>query len=98
MSSRSDLPRSRAPETRAVWWLLGGIGLVAVVIVLMAPELLGDLRGLGSLALVVIAAGIPGLAIVLVVASRRRAERAREHRGDAADEVERPGPDDPGAR
>lgn len=77
MSDGRHPPRSRAPETRAVWWLLGGIALLAVVIVLLAPELLGDLRGLGSLALVVIAAGLPGLLIVLVVAARRRRARAR---------------------
>jgi Na+/proline symporter len=83
VSDGHDPRRSRAPETRAVWWLLGGIVLLAVVIVLLAPELLGDLRGLGSLALVVIAAGLPGLLIVLVVAARRRRARAR---GDLPDD------------
>ena len=57
---------------RAVWWLVGGLGLLALMIILLAPELLGDLTGLGGLFLVVIAGGLPGLLIVLVVASRRR--------------------------
>ena len=84
MGSGHDPTRSRAPETRAVWWLVGGIGLLAVLIVLLAPELLGDLRGLGSLGLVVIAAGLPGLLIVLVVAARRRRARRRPGRDGSA--------------
>ncbi len=99
MGEGSDLPRSRAPETRAVWWLLGGIALLGVLIVLLAPELLGDLRGLGSLGLVVIAAGLPGLLIVLVVASRRARARRQQAR---AEDARAQGPDtdrdEPGGR
>lgn len=72
MSDSGELPRRRAPEIRALWWLFGGIALLAVGVVATAPELLGDLRGLGSLALVVLAAGVPGLAAVLWIAARRR--------------------------
>lgn len=70
MGDPGPLPRSRAPQTRALRWLLGGLALLALGIVLLAPELLGDLGGLGSLMLLVLAAGLPGLAIVLVAARR----------------------------
>jgi hypothetical protein len=72
-----DETPSSAATTRAVWWLVGGLGLAALSVVLMAPELLGDLRGLGGVTLLAMAAGIPGLLIVLVVAARRRREAGR---------------------
>lgn len=80
MSDPGELPRRRAPETRALWWLLGGLGLLALTVVALMPELLGDLSGLGALALVVLAAGLPGIAIMGVVAVRRRPTRT--HDGD----------------
>ena len=64
--------RRRAPQTRALWWLFGGMALLVLVVVATAPELLSDLGGLGSLALVVVAAGAPGLLAVLWIAARRR--------------------------
>lgn len=67
-------PHGRAPQTRALWWLFGGVALLALGVVAMAPELLGDPGGLGGLALLVAAAGIPGLATMLWVAARRRSE------------------------
>jgi hypothetical protein len=79
--------RRRPAATRAVLWLVGGLLVTALAIVAMAPELLGDLSGLGGLGLVVIAAGIPGLAVVLVLAARRRSER---------DDTEDPPPHTPG--
>lgn len=95
MSDGRDLPRARAPQTRAVWWLLGGMGLLALAVVALAPELLGDLGGLGSLMLVVVAAGLPGLLIVLVIAARRRPPRAV--RDDAGRPPDGGGPPDTGA-
>jgi hypothetical protein len=69
-----EQPRDgRTPQTRALWWLFGGMALLVLVVVATAPELLGDLGGLGSLALVVVAAGAPGLAAILWIAARRRA-------------------------
>ena len=72
MTEGPDGTPSAGATRRAVWWLVGGLGLLALMIILLAPELLGDLTGLGGLFLVVIAGGLPGLLIVLVVASRRR--------------------------
>ena len=76
--------QGRPPQTRALWWLFGGLGLLVVVVVATAPELLGDLGGLGSLALVVVAAGLPGLAAVLWIAARRRPGRSSDE--DASDQ------------
>lgn len=67
-------PHGRAPQTRALWWLFGGLALLGLGVVVTAPELLGDLGGLGGLALLVVAAGLPGLAIMLWLAARRRPE------------------------
>ena len=72
MTESRDETSAAGATRRAVWWLVGGLGLTALAVVLMAPELLGDLRGLGSVTLVATAAGIPGLVVVLVVAVRRR--------------------------
>lgn len=72
MTDGRDQTASPAATTRAVRWLLGGLGLTALAVVLTAPELLGDLRGLGGVTLLAVAAGIPGLLVVLVVAARRR--------------------------
>lgn len=77
MSEVSDgqpRPHGRAPQTRALWWLFGGVALLGLGVVAMAPELLGDLGGLSGLALLVVAAGLPGLAIMLWVAARRRSQ------------------------
>jgi hypothetical protein len=79
--------QGRPPQTRALWWLFGGLGLLVVVVVATAPELLGDLGGLGSLVLVVVAAGLPGLAAVVWIAARRRPGRASDD--DASDDAGR---------
>ena len=73
--------RRRAPQTRALWWLFGGMALLVLVVVATAPELLSDLGGLGSLALVVVAAGAPGLLAVLWIAARRRSRGSSDDGG-----------------
>ena len=73
MSEGPPPTQGRTPQTRALWWLFGGLVLLVLIVVATAPELLGDLGGLGSLVLVVVAAGVPGLAAVLWIAARRRA-------------------------
>jgi Flp pilus assembly protein TadB len=78
VSEQQQRPGGRAPQTRALWWLFGGFALLVVGVLATAPELLGDVGGLGSLALVVVAAGAPGLAIVLWIAARRRASGSAE--------------------
>jgi hypothetical protein len=72
MTADRDGTSSSAATTRAVWWLVGGLGVTALAVVLLAPELLGDPRGLGGVTLLAMAAGIPGLLVVLVVGVRRR--------------------------
>jgi hypothetical protein len=57
---------------RALAWLLGGLVLLALVIVATAPELVTDLTTVGGLVLLASAAGIPGGLLLLALAIRRR--------------------------
>jgi hypothetical protein len=58
---------------RALLWLLAGLALLVLTVFALFPELLQARSGtVSELALVVIAAGIPGLVIIAVVALRRR--------------------------
>lgn len=57
---------------RAMLWLVGGLALLGLLMVLIAPELLGT-GVAGPLALVAFAAGIPGLLLLGVLIVRRRA-------------------------
>lgn len=54
-----------------LWLLVGLLGLVAAVL-LVAPELLAAPGRGAQLLVVVLAAGVPGLAAVVWLASRRR--------------------------
>lgn len=68
--------------TRGLLWLAGGLVLLMVLLVASAPELLSaDAAALTSLAGLVLAAAIPGLVIIAVVAVR--AHRARTGSDDA---------------
>ena len=65
--------------SRAVLWLLLGLALAAIAMVAMVPGALGNLGDVSSVVAIVIAAGIPGLVVILVLAAKRR---------DAHDEAE----------
>lgn len=62
---------------RALLWLVAGLGLLALAMVAVAPELLTAAPGAGAeLVLLVFAAAVPGLIVLGVVALRRRREHA----------------------
>jgi hypothetical protein len=63
---------------RAVLWLLLGLALTGVLMVALVPGALGNLADLGGLMALVLAAGVPGLVVVLVLLARRRDERDEE--------------------
>jgi hypothetical protein len=57
---------------RALLWLLGGLALFVVVVLVIAPELLGDLPTVGGLVGVALAALLPALLVAAVFVSVRR--------------------------
>ncbi|MFA9443903.1 hypothetical protein [Egicoccus sp. AB-alg6-2] len=58
---------------RALSWLGAGVFALALLVVATAPELVGgDPAGVSGLLLVVLLAGVPGLAVIAVAALRRR--------------------------
>jgi hypothetical protein len=61
---------------RPLLWLLGGLVVLALAIVAMAPELVTDLGMVGGLVLLASAAGIPGVLLLLTLAARRRGHHA----------------------
>jgi Na+-driven multidrug efflux pump len=73
---------------RAVAWLLGGLVAFVLLLVAIAPELLGDLGFAGGAVAITLAAVIPGLLVVALFASSRRGRRIRRHEHHT---------DDPGA-
>lgn len=82
---------------RALLWLLGGLVLFLALVVLIAPELLGNLEFATGAIAITLAAVVPGLLVMALFASSRRGRRIRQAERDAADD--RPGhrPSDPGA-
>jgi threonine/homoserine/homoserine lactone efflux protein len=58
--------------TRAVLWLVLGLALAVVAMVAMVPGALGNLREVSGMVAVVMAAGVPGLALLLFLAVKRR--------------------------
>jgi uncharacterized membrane protein YhaH (DUF805 family) len=74
-------PRETGGADRALLWLLGGLAVLVLAVFALFPELVQAGSGaVSQLALVVIAAGIPGLVIIAAVAVRRR--RASDRRED----------------
>jgi hypothetical protein len=66
---------------RGVLWLLVGLGVGVLVVLATAPELMAaDLGELGEHLLIVLLAGVPGAAIVGVLAYRRRGRTDDEER------------------
>jgi hypothetical protein len=58
---------------RALLWLLGGLGVLVLAVLAIAPELLRDLGVFGSLVGLALVAVLPAaLVAVLFVSSRRR--------------------------
>lgn len=73
---------------RALLWLLAGVVSLAVIVIAIAPEvLLADALATSELAGVVLAAGLPGLMLlaVVAVARRRTHDRAQPSHDPASD-------------
>ncbi|MFW5933399.1 MAG: hypothetical protein ACOCT8_01585 [Actinomycetota bacterium] len=64
---------------RALLWVVSGLAAVVVLMVLTAPELLGEPGVFGQLLLLVLAAGLPGLVVIAAVVRRRRRIDQQEH-------------------
>jgi hypothetical protein len=76
---------------RALLWLVGGLVVLALALVAIAPELLRDLGTAGSAIGIAAVAAVPAAVVaVLFVSTRRRADRRA---GDPAGDPHRP--DDP---
>lgn len=65
---------------RALLWLLAGFAALTIAVVAMAPELLrADVGATSELVVIAVAAGLPGLVVLAVIAaSRRRRSDERE--------------------
>ncbi|MEX1164290.1 MAG: hypothetical protein WEB03_11990 [Nitriliruptor sp.] len=62
---------------RALAWLLGGVLVLVLAILAIAPELLGDLSTAGSAIGIALVAIVPAVLVaVLFVSTRRRRDRA----------------------
>ncbi len=62
---------------RALVWLLGGVGVLVLAMLAIAPELLGDLSTAGSAVGITLIAIVPAVLVaVLFVSTRRRRDRA----------------------
>jgi hypothetical protein len=75
---------------RAVLWLVGGLGVLVLALLAIAPELLADLGTAGSAIGIALAAVVPAAVVaVLFVSTRRRSARrdldARTSRGHDPD-------------
>lgn len=87
---------------RALLWLVGGLVVFVGLVVLIAPELLGDLGFATGAVGITLVAVVPGLLVMALFASSRRGRRIRRAERDAAaDATARPDshhrPTDPGA-
>jgi hypothetical protein len=69
---------------RALAWLVGGLVLLALGIVAIAPELLGDLEAAGGILAVALGALIPAVLVAAVFASVRRRRGGSAPGGRAA--------------
>lgn len=56
---------------RPLLWLLGGVVVLAAAVVLIAPELLGDLSAAGSAVGIALAAAVPAALVAVLFASLR---------------------------
>lgn len=75
-------------SSRAFLWLCGGLAALGLLVVAITPQLLADLPTLGGVLGPVLAAGVPGLLVVVVVATRRRGRPDQEH-GQRHDDASR---------
>ncbi|MEX0953113.1 MAG: hypothetical protein WDZ26_04715 [Nitriliruptoraceae bacterium] len=70
---------------RQLLWLLAGLVMLPVLLLATAPELIGaDLSAAVSLLGIVLAAGVPGLILLGVVAVRRRRASSLASASDGA--------------
>jgi hypothetical protein len=73
---------------RALLWLVGGVVVLALAVLAIAPELLADLETAGSAIGIALAAVVPAAIVaVLFVSTRRRRDRAG--RADGAPDDDR---------
>ncbi|MTV25238.1 hypothetical protein FTX61_07430 [Nitriliruptoraceae bacterium ZYF776] len=70
---------------RALTWVLGGLALLALLVVATAPELLADVRVAGGLASLAFAAAVPGLLLLGYLAVRRRGRHDQPGAGRPSD-------------
>jgi hypothetical protein len=77
-SGRRDAQAQQGAVTRALLWLLGGVLVGVGLMLAVAPELVAQPGELGQLGLLVVAAGVPGLIVLLAVVRRRRRLDERE--------------------
>ncbi|MFO7959792.1 MAG: hypothetical protein R6U94_02455 [Nitriliruptoraceae bacterium] len=69
---------------RALLWILAGLVLLVLLALLIAPELLAAPGRLTAVLLAILAAGVPGVVLLLVLVGRRRRIDAHQRReGDA---------------
>jgi membrane protein implicated in regulation of membrane protease activity len=75
---------------RALLWLVGGVVVLALAVLAIAPELLADLETAGSAVGIALAAVVPATMVaVLFVSTRRRRDR-RDRRDRASDDDRHP--------
>ncbi len=80
-------PEPAGPEedgaiARALLWVVAGLVLLVLLAVVTAPELLAAPGTISTVLLVVLAAGLPGVLVLLSVVGRRRRIDRREHGED----------------
>jgi type VI protein secretion system component VasK len=86
--------------SRALLWLLVGVAVLAIAVVAVAPELLrADVRATSELAVIAVAAGLPGAVVLAVIAWSRRRHDPADGPNDrtASQRHDRATPDDPEA-
>jgi membrane protein implicated in regulation of membrane protease activity len=75
---------------RALLWLVGGVVVLALAVLAIAPELLADLETAGSAVGIALAAVVPATMVaVLFVSTRRRRDRS-DRRDRASDDDRHP--------
>jgi hypothetical protein len=67
---------------RALLWVVAGLALLVSLAVVTAPELLAAPGTISTVLLVVLAAGLPGVVLLLAVVGRRRRIDREERRED----------------
>lgn len=66
---------------RALLWLVGGLAAFVLLVVAIAPELLGSLDVVGGLVALTLVMLVPALVIALIFVSVRRRQQRDDGRG-----------------